>query len=231
MSRKPDGGFQYSGVLISNADFDLGGNETPVNYYGNNHGGILNAGGDSYIFYHRHTCGTQFSRQGCAEKIHILGDGRIGQAEVTSQGLYGEPLPAGHAYPISIICNLKGPHGADELPLFDRKLPPDAPFLLPDSEGKLILANLQPGAEAAVKYLNFHGLAIKSMTMTVKGTSGSIEVYADSLKLAEFRISGSGWHEETVPIVPCDLPSCRLAIRCSGEADTSISIRQFKFAQ
>ena len=40
-----------------------------VNYTGNNHGSIENINGEWYIFYHRQTNATSYSRQGCAEKI------------------------------------------------------------------------------------------------------------------------------------------------------------------
>jgi len=43
--------------------------------------------GKYYIFYHRHTHGTHFSRQGCAEPVTIAEDGSIAQVEMTSCGL------------------------------------------------------------------------------------------------------------------------------------------------
>lgn len=49
--------------------------EQPMAYGANNHGSIVEINGEWYIFYHRHTNGTWYSRQGCAEKICIDGDG------------------------------------------------------------------------------------------------------------------------------------------------------------
>lgn len=51
-------------------------------YGANNHGSIVQIGEDWYIFYHRHTNNTWYSRQGCAEKLQIMPDGRDGDEEV-----------------------------------------------------------------------------------------------------------------------------------------------------
>lgn len=58
-----------------------------LNCLGNTHGGIEYINGQWYVFYHRQTNRTQFSRQGCAEKISIDADGHIRQVPVTSCGL------------------------------------------------------------------------------------------------------------------------------------------------
>lgn len=91
------GPYTYQGVLISNAYED----NKLLNNWANNHGSIEKIGNDYYIFYHRHTCGTQFSRQGCVEKIEYDGI-FFHQAKVTSQGFQGK-LPAGH-YPAGYAC-------------------------------------------------------------------------------------------------------------------------------
>jgi hypothetical protein len=59
-----------------------------------------------YIFYHRHTNGTWYSRQGCAEPLSFREDGSAIQAEMTSCGLNGGPLPDTGEYPAYIACNL-----------------------------------------------------------------------------------------------------------------------------
>lgn len=46
----PFGPYCYAGVLVSNADLGLAGNIHPVMPYGNNHGGLVELGGDWYIF-------------------------------------------------------------------------------------------------------------------------------------------------------------------------------------
>jgi len=109
ISDRPDEGFCYGGILVSNGDVGLMGREQPVYPLGNNHGGLVQAGEDLYIFYHRQTNGTEFSRQGCAEKVQVLEDGSIPQAEITSCGLNGGPLQASGIYPAGIACHLTDP--------------------------------------------------------------------------------------------------------------------------
>ncbi|MGN1399698.1 MAG: family 43 glycosylhydrolase [Erysipelotrichaceae bacterium] len=92
------GPYTYQGILISNA-YENG----LKNNWANNHGTIEKIKDDYYIFYHRHSCATQYSRSGCVEKINY--DGKLfQQAKVTSQGFSGK-LPGGK-YPAAIACFL-----------------------------------------------------------------------------------------------------------------------------
>ena len=75
-------------------------------YGGNNHGSMVQIGEKWYIFYHRQTNGTSFSRQAMAQEIQILPDGSIPQVEMTSCGLNGGPLVGKGTYPAHIACNL-----------------------------------------------------------------------------------------------------------------------------
>lgn len=108
-SKSPLEGFQYGGVLNSNCDLGIDTYkpaDLPAAYGANNHGSIVNIGEDWYIFYHRHTNGTWFSRQGCAEKLKLREDGLFCQAELTSCGLNGGPLEGKGYYPSYIACHL-----------------------------------------------------------------------------------------------------------------------------
>lgn len=101
--------FCYRGVLNSNCDLHIDHDkpaDMPMAYGANNHGSIVEINGDWYIFYHRHTNGTWYSRQGCAEKLHMNEDGSFAQAELTSCGLNGGPLPGKGVYPAYIACRL-----------------------------------------------------------------------------------------------------------------------------
>ena len=91
-SQYPDRDFVCRGVIISNADLGLNGNTLPKAPAGTIHGGIEKISGQFYIFYHRCTHGTDFSRQACAEPIEIEPDGTIRQVEITSCGLNGKLL-------------------------------------------------------------------------------------------------------------------------------------------
>lgn len=108
-SKYPDNGFVFRGVIISNVDYNISTYkpaEMIVNYQGNNHGGIEKINGQWYIFYHRQTNATSYSRQGCAEKIEIEKDGSIPQVEITSCGLNDGPLLGKGEYPAYIACHL-----------------------------------------------------------------------------------------------------------------------------
>lgn len=75
-------------------------------YGGNNHGSIIDINGNWYIFYHRHTNGTNFSRQGYIEPIEFKEDGTIPQVEITSCGSNGGSLIGFGEYPAYQACNL-----------------------------------------------------------------------------------------------------------------------------
>ena len=73
-SKHPTKGFAFRGVIVSNNDLGIDSYKPagkPMYYGGNNHGSIVEIGGQWYIFYHRHTNGTNFSRQGCIERISL----------------------------------------------------------------------------------------------------------------------------------------------------------------
>ncbi len=108
-SKTPTGKFTYGGVIVSNSEIGIDTYKPanmPMAYGANNHGSIVQIGDDWYIFYHRQTNGTWYSRQGCAEKIKVMPDGSIPQVEITSCGLNGGPLVGKGEYPAYIACNL-----------------------------------------------------------------------------------------------------------------------------
>lgn len=106
VSDAPDGIFRYRGVLISNCDYGWNGNTVFRNWWGNNHGSLAEINGQWYIFYHRHTQQSAFSRQGCAEQIVLQKNGDFMQAECTSCGLNQGPLCAEGRYSAAIAANL-----------------------------------------------------------------------------------------------------------------------------
>ncbi|MBN2440760.1 MAG: family 43 glycosylhydrolase [Spirochaetales bacterium] len=108
-SRSPVKDFVYQGVIISNNDLHIDTYkpaEKPMYYGGNNHGSIIEINKSWYIFYHRHTNGTSFSRQACMERIDISNNHKINQVEMTSCGPNNGPLPGKGEYPAFIACNL-----------------------------------------------------------------------------------------------------------------------------
>ena len=184
VSDRPDGGFEYKGVLVDLGDLFLDGNtdeEHANNYLGNTHGGLLNIGDDWYIFYHRQTNRSSYARQACAEKLVRDKNGDFLQAEVTSCGLNGGPLPGKGTYEARTACNLWAEGhktGRVDGPSPKKRLK-DHPYFTqtaPDREEKedQYIANMKRGATAGFKYFEFDG---SESQITVIGTgSGFFEI-------------------------------------------------------
>lgn len=176
-SERPDGGFTARGTIISNGDIGLNGRSPAdrLNYTGNNHGSIERIGDQWYIFYHRQTHDTQYSRQACAEPIQILPDGSIPQVEMTSCGLNGGPLRGEGVYPAAICCNLTNghmPHSGDV-----RAHAPNAadfPQLRSGAEG-LHISGMTDGSLAGYKYFAFTGETALEVTYRAE-TGGALLV-------------------------------------------------------
>lgn len=185
MSDKPTEGFRFGGTLVSIADIGYAGNETPLNYTGNTHGGMAEVNGQWYIFYHRQTNKIKCSRQGCAEKLTILPDGSIPQVEVTSCGLNDGPLAGKGSYEARIACQLGA---ATPMVKSDVARKTDKKNLLPfftqsggdrQKNGDQYIANLRSGSWCGFKYFAFDGTESK-ITVTVRSSQdGTLKVFTD----------------------------------------------------
>lgn len=169
VSDHPDGGFQFGGPLHSNGNI-FGG--SPAQYYwGNDHGGIECVNGKYYIFGHRQTGKNECSRQGVAEPVRFE-NGRFYPAEMTSQGLYGKPLPAKGSYEAGIACVLKSKQGACKVTKMRGK---KHPYITQDgkdreSDPAQYVANFGDGCVAGYKYFSIPEGA--QLTLTVRGHRG-----------------------------------------------------------
>lgn len=175
-SDKPTEGFSYGGVIVSNCDLHIDSYkpaELPAAYGANNHGSIVEIAGQWYIFYHRQTNGTWYSRQGCAEKIFFEKDGSIPQVEMTSCGLNDGPLPGKGEYPSYIACNLFTDQpsmyvGGDRFP----KIMQEG---RDGDENMGYISNMTKSATAGFKY--FDCKDIKSISIAVRGYGkGNFEI-------------------------------------------------------
>lgn len=181
-SKHPTKGFTYRGVIVSNNDFHIDTYKPankPTYYGGNNHGGIVEANGKWYIFYHRHTNGTSFSRQGCIEPIKILEDGTIPQVEITTSGPNGGPLVGRGEYPAYLACHLftntdelyTGTYGA----WMDGRFPKITQDGKDGDEEVGYIANMRDSATAGFKYFQCEG--VKRVKIKARGyAKGSFEV-------------------------------------------------------
>ena len=175
-SDSPVGGFVYRGVIVSNNDSYIATYkpaDMPAFYGGNNHGSIVQAAGRWYVFYHRHTNGTNFSRQGCLEPVTITEDGTILQAEMTSCGPNGGPLDGKGEYPAYIACNLfcPVPCATTGAPgdWMDCRFPKITQEGRDGDENPGYIANMRDGATAGFKYFRFKD--IKEIILSVRGNA------------------------------------------------------------
>ena len=213
-SKSPTDGFVFRGIIVSNCDTQISTYKPPDmrSYYsGNNHGGIEKINGEWYIFYHRHTNATPYSRQGCAEKIKMEKDGSIAQVEITSCGLNGGPLVGKGEYPAYIACHLfqqdpnkisqdkilkitqEGRDGLDGLPIEG----------VENVEDTAYITGIRNNSVIGFKYFNFKG--IKKVTVKTRSTLvGYFEVRTQwdgpvlgTIKLTEY---SNFWEEHSTDI-------------------------------
>ncbi len=172
----PDKEFSYGGVIIDNGDVGIKGKKDPYVQPGNNHGGIVKIKDNYYIFYHRHTFGNSFNRQGCCERISIGKDGMIPQVEVTSAGGSGGILGLKGSYPASISCLLYGAH--PELFHDFRNLDTEKiPYISHDEKGQFLH---DESGQMNVVYRYFEGEFSGKLVLRVRGDyRGRVFVYSD----------------------------------------------------
>lgn len=170
-SNFPDRDFVYGGTVVSHADIGFNGNKIPMNYTGNNHGGIAKLPDGYYIFYHRQTNQSNCCRQGLAEKINLSGK-KIEQAEMTSCGLNGKCLMPTGVYPSYIACRLYSANGTY---CYEEKIDGRAhPYFTQTGKDRndrpnQYIKNMQNGSTAVFKYFGFDGEKTK-IIIRVKGT-------------------------------------------------------------
>ncbi len=159
MSKSPRGPFAYGGIIVQNAGDAPGGNI---------HGSICKINGQWYVFYHRHTNKTGFSRRACVERIAIEPDGGIKEVEQTSLG-FSESLNPYKPTRADIVCVLRGGNFVTEI---DRETHP--------------VVNNTDGAVAGYRYFDFGTKAEEtplelSVQLRRKEGTGRVEVWLDAV--------------------------------------------------
>lgn len=230
-SKYPTKGFVYQGVIISNNDLHIDSYkpaDKPMYYGGNNHGSIIEIQGQWYIFYHRHTNGTAFCRQGCVEPIKFAGGGSIPQVEMTSCGPNGGPLAGWGEYPAYLACNLFGKDEAVYTGGFGSGAWMDSRFPKITQEGRDgdeepgYIANMTDSATAGFKYFDCNG--IRNIKIKVRGyCQGEFEVKTtwDGPVLGKIPVSFTNiWTECSAEvIIPDGIHALYFTYKGSGGAD------------
>lgn len=175
-SQYPDREFVYRGILQSNGDVGLNGREGKdrLNMTANNHGSLECINGQWYVFYHRQTHNSTYSRQACAEPVTIETDGSIRQAECTSCGLNGGPLMAQGIYPSPIACNITNGHMPHAT---NRVVNADIPYIT-HGDNLRYITNIKQGTMICFKYFRFDGES-RLAVMTRGPGSGQLIVSTD----------------------------------------------------
>ena len=173
-SKDPMSGFTYGGVIISNCDLHIDTYkpaEKPMYYGANNHGSIVEIEGDWFIFYHRHTEGINFCRQGCMEQIAFTLDGLIPQVEMTSCGGNHGPLSGKGEYEAYHACNLfcktDAVYTGEAGFWMDNRFPKITQDGGDGDERPGFIANMRDGANAGFKYFDCKG--VKRVSIRVRG--------------------------------------------------------------
>lgn len=214
VSDRPDEGYHFGGTLVDIGDVFLNdrAEEEALNCLGNTHGGIECANGQWYVFYHRQTNRTNFSRQGCAEKIYFDETGKIAQAEVTSCGLNSGPLQGEGIYPAEIACQInRNGKQVHSNPLVMKE---DYPYLTQDIEDQeptpelleqdsiqpvMYIKNIKDGTVVGYKYFMFDNL--NRVTLRIRGEAeGRISLFVDTQQKVIGQIPVSVFSEEWVPV-------------------------------
>lgn len=218
MSNYPDKDFVYKGVLHSNGN--IGITKEPTYYYANNHGSVVEINGHYYIFGHRHTNHSQYSRQGVAEELTMNEDGTFNQAEMTSCGLNQKPLVGKEIYPAYIACVLMSKDGAIKSDIKMDKV--NHPAIRQEE-----VINIQDGTIIGYKYFDFEN--VHSISVTVKGTDeGTLHIRTgiNDKNLASIQIERcEDWKEYKVDI---ELNKKNSPLYFVYEGEGQLEIKQFE---
>lgn len=193
-SDSPLGPFTYGGTIIDgrgrtvNPEGKTIETATPG---GNTHGGILEVGGQWYVFYHRQ-CGTdEFSRQAMVAPVEVSvtegpgGKVVISEGEYTSEGFAINGLDPFGKYSAGIACWYTGPQPArQEYPNFVFSGSYVQPLRTGENSNPVV--NNTNGSVVGYKYFNLDrtkgmdGTLMLALEAVPAGINGTIDIMVDS---------------------------------------------------
>lgn len=189
-SKYSDKDFTYGGTIVSAGDVGLNGRKerNSLNTVGTTHGSIECINGKWYVFYHRLTHGSDYSRQACAEPIIIEKDGSIRQVEISSCGLNGRPLKTEGKYQSIIACNITN----GRMPrVSNAKCKTPIPMVTHKNNERYI-TNVDGKTTVAYKWFDFDKQKGKIAVELESYTTGILKIYADDELIAKININGNG---------------------------------------
>jgi hypothetical protein len=208
--------------------------------WGNNHGSLMEVNGKWYIFYHRHTGTTEFSRQAMIEPVDVaLGkDGRlyIGDVkyldgepvsskpvEMTSQGAHVNGLDARLWISAGYACHIYGSRFfANVRPSYEEREDLSTPIV-----------GISNGTTVGFRYLQFENNAPKTVTIVLeKALKGRVKVRVDSYRgkvIAEADFDGMS-KEQTAELTSGVIGKHAVYFEfCSEDAETKFIFDRFTF--
>lgn len=226
VSRKPDADFEYGGTIVSTGDVGLGGRREKdrLNATGTTHGGIECINGRWYVFYHRLTHASDYSRQACAESIKINADGSIDQVEISSSGLSAKPLPAKGVYPSVIACSITNgrmPHISNSR--YGGKIP-----MITDRGGERFIANIDRRTTVSYKWFGFESNEGDIILDVDSRARGKISVFADGVKIAQAAVTPSVRRKASLSYKVSEKTEQALSIKFSGKGSFDLYSIEFK---
>ena len=238
VSDKPDSGFKYGGVLISNCDLGIDSYKKAnmaAAFGANNHGSIIKINDKWYVFYHRHTNGTWYSRQVCAEELNVNEDTcEIKQAHLTSCGLNNGPLKAEGYYPAYIACNLFNLKDESTFREHNIHMEPSITKLKIVQDGKDgdendgYVANVSDGSVIGFKYFDIKG--VKQINVWFRGyADGNIKVKTkwDGPVVGQKKFNSNNvWVKVTIDV---DIPDGVYPLYFEYEGGANPSFKGFSF--
>lgn len=204
VSDHPMHGFVYGGVIIDNFGCDP--------YVWNNHGSMVCFKDQWYVFYHRSTHGSEFSRHVCVEPIYFDGEGRIAEVVQTTSGA-GAPIPAFHEIPAYMACELSG----------HVRIAGDC-----GSSHTLALTEVLNGDTATYRYLAFAGENRFEICMQADANC-RVELYLDGTYHADFKLLATNCMTRTAADVPPIFGEHTVTLKFYG-GFTNATVEAFTFA-
>ncbi len=246
VSDRPDTGYRYGGTVVDIGDVYLEGRtqEEAVNSLGNTHGCLEEINGQWYVFYHRQTNRTNFSRQACAEKVFFDAAGKLAQAEVTSCGLNREYLKSAGRYPARICCHLTAKQGTTfahplgmkmDYPYLTQEIrdvePTEELFVKDSIEPVQFVKNIQDGTTAGFKYFEIKD--VKAVCVEIRGKAkGRIVVSGkpggDPFGKIKIEIDSDKWVEFSGAV---QIPEGKTSLYFTYEGTGCLDFRSFEFVE